>query len=82
MKASNGNSAAATVTSDPTSVVAPAPDAVTPPVVSGSPGVGRTLSTAAGTWSTDATYTYRWLRCNDTGSACAPSAAQPRRTIC
>jgi hypothetical protein len=33
------------------------------PIVTGSPGVGKTLTTTNGTWSTSATFTYEWLRC-------------------
>jgi hypothetical protein len=34
-----------------------------PPTVTGAPGVGKTLSTTDGSWSTSATFTYQWLRC-------------------
>jgi hypothetical protein len=70
--ASNGNSAAGRVASNPTRVVAPAPRAISPPVVSGSPRVGQTLATTPGKWGAHATFAYRWLRCDNTGSACAP----------
>lgn len=41
------------------------------PVVSGSPGLGKTLATDNGSWSTPATFTYRWVRCDATYAGCA-----------
>jgi len=44
---------------------------VTPPVVSGTPKVGQTLSTTNGTWTFDEdylTYEYAWERCDADGS--------------
>jgi endo-1,4-beta-xylanase len=35
---------------------------LTPPEVTGRPAKGRTLTADPGTWSQEATYTYRWLR--------------------
>lgn len=33
------------------------------PTMTGAPGVGKTLRTTNGSWSTAATFTYEWLRC-------------------
>jgi hypothetical protein len=41
------------------------------PELSGSPGVGKTLSVSNGTWSTGATFTYQWLRCSAIFTDCA-----------
>lgn len=41
------------------------------PTVTGSPGVGKTLTTTNGSWSTSATFTYQWLRCVKGYRACA-----------
>jgi len=41
------------------------------PELSGSPGVGKTLSVTPGTWSTSATFTYQWLRCSAFFTSCA-----------
>ena len=35
---------------------------LTPPVVTGKPAKGKTLTADPGTWSQEATFTYRWLR--------------------
>ena len=46
---------------------------VTPPVISGTAQVGRTLSTSNGTWTKDLdylTYAYQWMRCNSAGTSC------------
>lgn len=32
------------------------------PTLTGKPGVGKTLRTTDGSWSTSATFTYQWLR--------------------
>lgn len=48
----------------------PPPSSGTPPVISGTPAVGATLTTDAGTWNGDPTsFQYQWLRCSTT---CAP----------
>ncbi|HKN63504.1 MAG TPA: hypothetical protein VJV76_04145 [Gaiellaceae bacterium] len=64
----------------PASGATGAPFSTVPPVATGSAGVGEQLRTDGGSWSTDATLTYRWLRCdahfaNCTGIAGATSAA-------
>ncbi len=51
------------------------PTVVTPPSVSGDAIVGATLTADPGTWSDPtATFTYAWLRCDDSGS-CTPIGA-------
>ena len=48
---------------------------VTPPSMSGDAIVGSTLTADPGTWSDPAaTFTYAWLRCDESGS-CAPIGA-------
>jgi hypothetical protein len=53
------------------SLVAPANTA--PPVVTGTPQVGSTLTTTNGTWSgtTPLVFTYQWQRCDETGGSCS-----------
>lgn len=41
-----------------------APVSVRGPEALGTPGVGKTLRTTNGTWSTAAAFTYQWLRCS------------------
>lgn len=72
VRASNGNSSAGAVASDPTAVIAAAPVATKRPHVSGSPVVGRKLATTHGAWSSAVTLAYEWLRCTRTGTRCAP----------
>ena len=72
---------AALATSAPSAVVAAPngalpPAALTPPVVSGTPQVGQTLTTTTGTWSgTPTTYAYQWQRCDATGVCTALTGA-------
>jgi hypothetical protein len=40
------------------------------PVVRGSPGVGKTVRTDNGSWSTSATFAYQWLRCSANYAGC------------
>lgn len=40
------------------------------PALTGSPGVGKTLTTTSGSWSTSATFAYQWLRCSKTFTDC------------
>ena len=79
----------ATATSPVTAVVtapaasaAVAPSPLTPPVVSGIPQTGQTLSTTNGTWSgtTPLTYTYHWQRCNTNGSNCVDISGAANQT--
>jgi hypothetical protein len=50
-----------------------APSNTQPPVVSGTPEVGKELSTTNGTWSgtTPFSFSYQWRRCDKTGGGCA-----------
>ena len=50
-----------------------APSNTQPPVVSGTPEVGKNLTTTNGTWSgtTPLTFSYQWRRCDKTGGSCA-----------
>lgn len=41
------------------------------PVINGSPGVGKKLTTTNGVWSTSATFSYQWLRCVKGYTSCA-----------
>jgi Glycosyl hydrolase family 26 len=54
-------------------VVAAPPHNLTPPVVSGTAQVGKTLTSSTGTWSgtQPLTYAYQWLRCDAGGANCA-----------
>ena len=40
------------------------------PVVTGTPGLGNTLTTDEGSWSTSATFAYQWLRCDENYAGC------------
>lgn len=40
------------------------------PMVSGSPGLGKTLTTDEGSWSTSTTFAYQWLRCDENYAGC------------
>jgi hypothetical protein len=51
------------------------------PTASGSPGVGKTIRTTNGSWSTSATFTYQWLRCVKGYRACANLPGPPTYTV-
>jgi hypothetical protein len=55
-----------------------APSSTTPPVLSGVPTEGATLTTDDGGWDDidGATYEYGWVICDATGSGCSPIPAQ------
>ena len=42
------------------------------PEALGSPGVGKTIRTTTGSWSTSATFTYQWVRCGKGLRGCTP----------
>jgi hypothetical protein len=71
VSAMNVNGASPFAPSATTAVVVPVPAATVAPVVSGSAGVGKSLSTTSGTWNTSVSFTYQWLRCAADGSGCA-----------
>jgi hypothetical protein len=67
----------ATATSPPSVVVqAWPPHSNTPPVISGTPAQGQTLTTSNGTWdqSQPTSFVYQWQRCSSGGSSCVPIA--------
>jgi hypothetical protein len=71
--------------SDATEVIAPAgssPALTTAPAISGTPRVGQTLSSTAGTWSgtQPVTFAYQWRRCNTIGSSCTDIANAKSQT--
>jgi GH25 family lysozyme M1 (1,4-beta-N-acetylmuramidase) len=81
----------ATATTDPTAAVSPAgtspaarPTNIKPPQIAGEAQNGQVLTSSVGTWSGfPQKFTYRWRRCNASGSSCIaiPHATGPRRTL-
>jgi hypothetical protein len=61
-------------------VIVPVPAATAAPVVSGPAGVGKHLSTTAGTWNTTATFACQWQRCAAAGNGCVPIAGATAAT--
>lgn len=51
------------------------------PTASGMPGVGKTVRTTNGSWSTSATFTYQWLRCVKGYRGCANLPGAPTYTV-
>ena len=69
--------------SNPSPVVAAAPPASTqPPVVSGTPRDGETLTSSPGTWAGTPPFTFQrqWQRCDAAGEVCAPIAGATAAT--
>lgn len=60
-----------------------APVSTVPPIANGSAGVGKQLRTESGTWSTSATFTYQWVRCDAHFANCAdiPGATTTSYTV-
>jgi outer membrane protein assembly factor BamB len=71
--ATNASGSSNSATSAPSSPIAPPPPAVQSiPTISGTAGVGQTLSASTGVWSGSPTgYAYQWLRCQTTCTAIA-----------
>src|SRR5204863_2602422 len=63
-----------------TVIVVPLPASTRAPVVSGSAGVAKKLSTTNGTWNTAVSYAYQWLRCAAGGTGCAAIPAATAAT--
>lgn len=59
------------------------PVSTVPPIANGSPGVGKQLRTESGSWSSTATFTYQWLRCDAYFANCTniPSATAATYTV-
>ena len=59
------------------------PRSTVQPIASGSPGVGKQLVADSGSWSTTATFTYQWLRCDAYFVACTdiPGATAATYTV-
>src|SRR4051795_5434452 len=58
------------------------PSNTQPPVVSGTPAAGNTLSTTNGSWSgtTPLTFTHQWRRCDKTGGRCTNISGATNQT--
>lgn len=80
VSAQNVVGASVYVASSATAVVVPLPSSAAAPAVSGLAAVGKKLSTTAGTWNTQATFAYAWLRCTANGSGCATIAGATSAT--
>jgi hypothetical protein len=79
----NGTTGGAAVRSEPTPVVLAinlgpvlkTPVADNAPAITGTPGVGQTLTAAPGSWLPSlVTFSYRWQRCDALGSGCTAIA--------
>ena len=65
----------------PSSGSATVPANTAPPVITGTAGVGQTLSSTTGTWSGSPTrYDYQWSRCNTSGASCVAIAGASAQT--
>src|SRR3954463_16673997 len=63
------------------SALAAAPQTTSPPVISGTPIVGKTLTTSTGSWKNAPTsYKYQWMRCDSKGNNCASVSGETEKT--
>jgi hypothetical protein len=67
---------------DGDAAIAVVPTNQVPPVVTGTPKVGETLTTTNGTWTGTApiTFTYQWSRCDENGGSCAAISGATNNT--
>lgn len=57
------------------------PTIVSPPTITGTSQDGQTLTEAHGSWTNQPTsYSYRWQRCDNTGTGCGPIAGATAQT--
>ena len=81
----------ASTASSPTVAVPPSgtspgarPTNLKPPAIAGTPQAGQILTSSVGTWTgAPSKFTYRWRRCNASGTSCIaiPHATGPHRTL-
>ena len=69
--ATNAGGSTSAVSAPSAGVLPLPPTNQAPPLVSGSPQDGSTLTASPGTWTTAGSYAYRWSRCNPGGSPCS-----------
>ncbi|MGZ4380853.1 MAG: hypothetical protein ACXVRK_05815 [Gaiellaceae bacterium] len=68
--AQNAAGTSAVVVSAPTPIIVPVPTATAQPVLSGTPALGKRISTTTGAWNATVTIAYQWLRCDADGTNC------------
>lgn len=63
------------------SALAAAPETSSPPTISGTPIVGKTLTAGNGLWRNSPTsFTYQWMRCDSKGNNCKSIAGATEKT--
>jgi RHS repeat-associated protein len=75
----DGSSFATSAQTGPVAQI-PVPQNTTAPAVSGTPAVGKTLTTTNGVWNYASTYAYQWQRCDSSGASCANISASTAST--